>query len=145
MSKSCFTLGEANDMLPLVERTLSRVFQMRRQLEQIQRELELANAAPEEEDFEVLFEDASMGVVNRRAALKTLLATIDDEIENLANAGAILRDIDEGRIDWRACHDGRDIHLCWQQGESEVAHWHDADDGCTTRNPLDELDPDVEP
>jgi hypothetical protein len=144
MTNKKFTVREANGILPRVERTLGRLFQMRQKLNQIQRELRISNAAPEKEDFEVLIEDASMGVVNRRAALKSLLEAIDEEIENLSNFGAILKDIDEGLVDFQAHEDGRDIHLCWQVGEPEVTHWHHAEESCSTRSTLSQLDPDTD-
>lgn len=140
MPKKCFTVGEANEMLPLIERTLGRVFQMRQQLEQIDRELKMADAAPEDrENFEVIIENASMGVTNRRAAIKALQSAIEDELVQLELRGAIVRDVEAGRIDWHYCDGERDIHLCWKLGEPEVTHWHDAQDGCTARRSLDDL------
>lgn len=136
MTKSCFTVRQANRMLPKVERTLGRVFQMRSQLNQIQRELEMADAAPEDENFEVLIEDASMGINNRRAAVKALTQAIDEQVDQINHFGAIVRDIDRGRVDWQACDGDGDIHLCWQMGEPEVAHWHPAGESCGSRDIL---------
>ncbi|MGM0554751.1 MAG: DUF2203 domain-containing protein [Myxococcota bacterium] len=144
MTKTCFTVREANSILPKVERTLGRLFQMRKQLNQIKRELQMADAAPEHDDFEVLIEDASMGVNNRRAALKSLLEAIDDEVDQLSDFGALLQDVDEGRVDFQACDSDGQIHLCWQVGEAEVAHWHPADDSCNARSDLSKLAPDTD-
>jgi hypothetical protein len=60
-----------------------------------------------------------------RAALMELQAT---EI--------VLRDLDRGLIDFPALRDGREVYLCWEEGEDEVAFWHDVDAGYGGRQPL---------
>ncbi len=42
-------------------------------------------------------------------------------LEALEQSGIVLRDIDRGLIDFPALRDGREVYLCWQLGEDEVA------------------------
>lgn len=139
MAKACFTVVEANGMLPRVEEAFGRLFQIRSQLSNIRRQLEIANAMPESGDFEVLVEDASLGIVNRRGAVKALRAAMEEQLEELRDSGVILQNVEEGRVDWEACDGDRKIHLCWQLGESEVGHWHDAQEPCDARASLGRL------
>ncbi len=49
----------------------------------------------------------------------------------------MLRDIDRGLVDFPALVDGREIYLCWELGEDEVAYWHELESGYGGRLPLD--------
>jgi hypothetical protein len=48
----------------------------------------------------------------------------------------VVRDLDRGLIDFPALRDGREVYLCWEEGEGEVAYWHDTDSGYGGRQPL---------
>jgi hypothetical protein len=61
--------------------------------------------------------------------VKEALAELDDE-------GIVLRDPDRGLIDFTALHNGREVLLCWQLGEDELAWWHFPEDGFAGRRPL---------
>ena len=52
-----------------------------------------------------------------------------DELEILDRKGVILRDVDEGLLDFRSIFQGRQIFLCWRIGEQTINYWHEADDG----------------
>ena len=53
--------------------------------------------------------------------------------------GITLRDIEQGLIDFPALAGGRQVWLCWQLGESDVAFWHELDTWFGSRRPLIEL------
>ena len=63
------------------------------------------------------------------------------EIARCVNAihgrGAIVKDIDEGLVDFPAVREGAEILLCWRLGEDEVAHWHGLEEGFAGRKRLD--------
>jgi hypothetical protein len=61
------------------------------------------------------------------------LARLVDEI---AEHGAQVKDLDSGLIDFPALHRGETVLLCWQLGEDEIAWWHHAEDGFAGRRPL---------
>jgi hypothetical protein len=65
------------------------------------------------------------------------LARVIDEI---ADRGAQVKDIDEGLIDFPALSRGETVLLCWQLGEDEIRYWHSVDDGFAGRRelPLDD-------
>lgn len=48
----------------------------------------------------------------------------------------VLRDLDRGLVDFPARRDGREVYLCWMEGEGEIAFWHDPDSGYAGRQPL---------
>ena len=51
--------------------------------------------------------------------------------------GAIVKDLDEGLVDFPAVREGEEILLCWRLGEDEVAHWHGLEEGFAGRKLLD--------
>ena len=55
----------------------------------------------------------------------------------IEQSGIVLRDIDRGLIDFPALMDEREVYLCWELGEDEVAYWHELETGYGGREPLD--------
>jgi hypothetical protein len=55
----------------------------------------------------------------------------------LSASGIVVRDVDRGLIDFPAVLDDREVYLCWELGEDEVAYWHDLEAGYGGRQPLD--------
>ena len=50
----------------------------------------------------------------------------------------VLRDLDRGLVDFPALRDGREVYLCWEEGEPEIGFWHEPDAGFRGRRPLDD-------
>jgi uncharacterized protein DUF2203 len=48
----------------------------------------------------------------------------------------VLRDLDRGLVDFPALRDGREVYLCWVEGEDEVSFWHELEAGFAGRQPL---------
>jgi hypothetical protein len=48
----------------------------------------------------------------------------------------VLRDLERGLVDFPSIRDGREVYLCWVDGEEEIAFWHDLDAGFAGRRPL---------
>jgi hypothetical protein len=53
-----------------------------------------------------------------------------------AERGIVLRDLDRGLIDFPSLREGREVYLCWIDGEDDIAFWHDLDAGYAGRQPL---------
>ena len=50
--------------------------------------------------------------------------------------GALVKDINNGLLDFSTLRDGREVYLCWQYGEAELQFWHEVEAGFTGRKPL---------
>jgi hypothetical protein len=50
----------------------------------------------------------------------------------------LLRDLDRGLLDFPALRDGVEIYLCWEEGEEEIAWWHEPEAGFAGRRALDD-------
>jgi len=50
----------------------------------------------------------------------------------------VLRDLDQGLVDFPTIREGAEVYLCWKEGEDEIAFWHEPDAGFAGRRPLDD-------
>ena len=57
-------------------------------------------------------------------------------LAQLQEAEVVLRDLDRGLVDFPAIRDGREVYLCWVEGEDEIGYWHDLEAGFAGREPL---------
>ena len=84
-------------------------------------------------------EGANPQTISCLATLKTLIDALKVDVGALNDAGCLIKDIDEGIVDWHANRGGSDVLLCWKLGEKEVGFWHDPDAGFSGRRPIAEL------
>jgi hypothetical protein len=75
--------------------------------------------------------------------LEEVQAQLDEEVAGIARCvarihevGALVKDLDDGLVDFPATRDGRDVLLCWRLGEDEIGFWHGLDEGFSGRRPL---------
>jgi hypothetical protein len=67
----------------------------------------------------------------------------EQALRELEAQDIVVRDPHRGLIDFPARHPGgRDVLLCWQLGEDDLAWWHLPEDGFAGRRPLP-LPPDL--
>lgn len=57
-------------------------------------------------------------------------------VEEIQSAGALVKDIDRGLLDFPALRNGEEILLCWHLGEDEIEFFHGTDEGYAGRKPL---------
>jgi hypothetical protein len=58
-------------------------------------------------------------------------------VNEIHGRGAIVKDIDQGLVDFPAVREGEEILLCWRLGEDEITHWHSLEEGFAGRKRLD--------
>jgi hypothetical protein len=120
-----FTREEANALLPQLTAMLGQLREARDDLTDTEAHEALSEAAPANGGGD---EGKRVGVAFLE--VRRLLGMIEQ-------AGIVLRDIDRGLIDFPALLDDREVYLCWELGEDEVAFWHDLETGYGGREPLD--------
>lgn len=57
-------------------------------------------------------------------------------LRQLQEAEVVLRDLDRGLVDFPSVREGREVYLCWLEGEPEIGYWHDLEAGFDGREPL---------
>lgn len=56
--------------------------------------------------------------------------------EKINAAGAQIKSLEEGLLDFPALRGGEEVLLCWKLGEDEIRYWHGTDEGFAGRKPL---------
>lgn len=74
-----------------------------------------------------------------RLRMQGVIDQMSAAVARIDALGISLRDIERGLIDFPALVSGRQVWLCWQLGESDIAYWHELDSGFGGRRPLIDL------
>lgn len=57
-------------------------------------------------------------------------------VEELQLLGVVVKDLDEGLVDFPALRGDEEVLLCWRLGEEDIGFWHTTDEGFAGRRPL---------
>jgi len=127
-----FTAEEANEALDGVRPLTEELVEHRRALVELQeRQASLSGRI------------AGNGANVEPRELQEVQERIDEEVTGIARCvarihelGALVKDLDEGLVDFPAQREGEDVLLCWRLGEDEVGFWHGLEEGFSGRKPL---------
>ena len=61
---------------------------------------------------------------------------LDALVHQILDTGVLIKDVNIGLLDFPAMRNGREVYLCWQHGEDDIAYWHDVDAGFAGRQPI---------
>ena len=59
------------------------------------------------------------------------------KVKKIADAGALVKDLDIGLLDFMTRYKAQDVCLCWRLGESGIHFWHGETEGFGGRKPID--------
>jgi len=127
-----FTPEEANEALVRVRPLVERMVAARRTLLDAQRRQAELVARVASNGGGLTPPDVSAVAAEAQQASAELVAVV----EELQGLGVQVKDLDRGLVDFPCVHRGREVLLCWELGEDEVAFWHGADEGYAGRRPL---------
>ena len=119
-----YSVEQANAAIGWVRERIERMRAAREQLGDEEARAALAEAAPGNGGGEP-------GMVVSEAFLDLRNALLE-----LHEMDIVLRDLERGLLDFPALREGREVYLCWIEGEDEIAFWHDLDAGYGGRQPL---------
>jgi len=75
-----------------------------------------------------------LAVERRRAdASNEVLGALLSHLESL---GIVVRDLEEGLVDFPTIRDGRPAWLCWKLSDGDLSWWHSTSEGYASRHPL---------
>ena len=119
-----YTLEEARERLPWVVEQLASLRDARARLTDDEARQALADGSP------------TNGGGHRGKQVGEAFVELQNGIAGFDRRGIVLRDLDSGLIDFPSIRDEVEVYLCWIDGESEIAFWHDLDAGYGGRQPL---------
>lgn len=71
--------------------------------------------------------------------LEELRSVLEALVRAIAAAGAEVKDLRRGLVDFPAERAGEIVYLCYEYGEPDIQFWHPADTGYAGRRPLSEF------
>jgi hypothetical protein len=119
-----YTLDEARQRLPWVIEQLALLRDARERLTDAEARQALADGSP------------TNGGGHRGKQVGEAFVELQNRIAAFERRGIVLRDLDQGLIDFPSVRDGREVYLCWIDGEDDIAFWHELDAGFGGRQPL---------
>lgn len=127
-----FTLEEANAALTELRPIVERMVQHRRNLTAAQtRQVALVTRIAGNGGDMVPSDLHDLAETIQREA-----DAISDCAEQIDRAGAQVKSLEEGLLDFPAKRGEEDVLLCWKLGEDEIRFWHGTDEGFSARKPL---------
>jgi hypothetical protein len=63
-------------------------------------------------------------------------AVMEALLDHLESLGVMVRDLDEGLVDFPGERDGERIWLCWRLADPDLGWWHTTHEGFASRRPL---------
>ena len=76
----------------------------------------------------------------KRALREQAREKIAEAIRQIHETGCVVKDLDEGLVDFPSMREGREVYLCWKLGEEHIGYWHGIDEGFAGRKPLEDDD-----
>jgi len=128
-----YTVAEANARLPELTRLLTEIRAQAQQLAALKGRLSTVKEKVRRNGYHNPAEDTTVASIE-----EGIEQAISMGINQLAQWGIELKDLNTGLIDFPALYEGRTVYLCWQLGEPEVGYWHETDAGFAGRQPIDD-------
>jgi hypothetical protein len=120
-----YTVEEASELLPRVVELIAQMRTARDQLGDREAREALSEAGP-----------TNGGGAPGRTVSEAFVQ-LRDAVAELEALELVLRDLDRGLLDFPSLRDGREVYLCWQDGEDAIGFWHEPETGFAGRRPLD--------
>ncbi len=120
-----FTLQQANETLIVIRPLMDEVQAIRRKIMTSQPEAWTAI-------------EKSVGNGGNRALSRMVqdFENLDALVHRILDTGVLIKDVNIGLLDFPALKDGREVYLCWQFGDGDIAYWHEVDAGYAGRQPI---------
>ena len=120
-----FTLQEANDALHIIRPLMDDVQAIREKI--------LAN---QPEAWPAIEKSAGNGGNKALSRMVDDFEKLDSLIHQILDTGVQIKDINIGLLDFSAMRNEREVYLCWQYGEGDIAFWHEVDAGYAGRQSI---------
>jgi hypothetical protein len=121
-----FTLPEANETLHIIRPLVDAIQEIRQSI--------LKN---QPEAWPAIEKSAGNGGNRALSEMVKDFEKLDALVHQIQDMGILIKDINLGLLDFPALKDGREVYLCWQYGEGEIAFWHEVEAGFAGRQSIE--------
>jgi len=134
-----FSIDEAQSLIPELTRLLRKVSRLKEKISHIHTSKSIFPELIELTDegaFQFYFQEE----VKLNAEYHSYCNRFFKNIARLNELGVVVKDLDEGLVDFYFKLEGRDVLLCWKLGEQKIEHWHEIDAGYPGRKRIIDLE-----
>jgi hypothetical protein len=122
-----YTPQTANKALPEVRRLFSNILTHKKRAVTLQEQVQMIiQSGNQFEEF-----------VKKKQELNAAVSNYYKAIEQLEATGVVIKDVEQGLLDFPSKRFDEEVWLCWKIEESEIKFWHAKDEGFTGRKPLE--------
>jgi hypothetical protein len=130
-----FTLPQAQRALPEVERHLREALFHKSESQKAQEQMD-RTAERVRSSGGARVNPAE--VLALRARRDNSISALKEALEEIEEAGAVVKDLDIGLLDFMTRYRNQDVCLCWKLGEDRIGFWHGTEEGFRGRKPIDQ-------
>jgi hypothetical protein len=123
---SYFTVKSANEILPIIIK----------KYEYAKKQKDLIIKTEQELTQSMSTENSLIDYATLKQKLNSAVTKFYQSLEDLENTGVVVKQLDQGLLDFPAKRFDQEIWLCWKEGETEVKFWHEKDSGFMGRKPI---------
>jgi hypothetical protein len=131
-----FTIEQAEKCIPRVEKLLRKAQRLRDKIAWLLETNDVILEVSSDEGFHYFMTEQVR--VNKQ--FHRLYYQFYRVVEELNTLGVIVKDVDEGLVDFPFKFNGSDAFLCWQMGENKIRFWHDCESGYEQRRAIIDVD-----
>ncbi len=135
MADKYFKVHEAEELLPMIGVYLKEAREQKQMVDGLNEELSHAAAR-------IMVLGGSIPPHNELSRKKTerddFAAQVQDTVSKILETGCLVKDLDEGLVDFPTLLNGEEVYLCWKLGEKHIGYWHGIQEGFAGRKPLDD-------
>jgi hypothetical protein len=130
-----FSVGEANALLPFLEKSLLELAALRAEIGALRRDIEVLGLIADTAGSPGNPDAAELNRKQRR--LRVASAEADRLNRSVEETGCLVKHLEEGLVDFFHLRGDRLVFLCWKLGEKVVSFWHPVTRGFAGRRPLE--------
>jgi hypothetical protein len=142
MADKYFNREEAEELLPVIAHFLMEAREKKQKIDGLDQQLAQAAAR-------IMVLGGSIPAYRKlsttREDREKFLAQVQAAIDEIQQTGCVVKDLDEGLVDFPALRRGEEVYLCWKLGEERIGYWHGMEEGFAGRKPLDDVTPEEPP
>lgn len=124
-----YTIPEAEDMIPLLKSKIIDLVKLNNAINFLE-----SVDIQYDDEYETIKQDIMMNKKFHDYSLKFC-----KEVEKLLKIGVVLKDADEGIVNFFSLHEGKEIFLCWKLGEHRIDSWYEFGSDYEFRKPVSDL------
>ena len=142
MSHKFFTVEEAGALIGFLDAILERIRRNKQRFLWLQEEISIlkliveCGANTRENEREEKVNPDAIELEEKLAQYNAVEKEIEKGKSAITDTGCIVRDEDQGLIDFFSVQNNTVVYLCWKKGEESVQYWHSIHDDFESRQLL---------